>query len=93
MMGVHLAESHTSIGTISARKKVYFIYKGRVTSLSLYHYLYYKSKRAFTFVFQNARKWIKGSVSDDPIFSKAHDAHKEKIRMENLFQSDNKREH
>lgn len=61
--------------------------------ISLYHYLYYKPKKAFIFLFQSARKRIKGSVSGDPTFSKAYEAHKEKIRMENFFKSDNRREH
>lgn len=45
MMGVYLAESHTSIGTISARKNVYFIYKGRVTSLSHFIIIYITSQK------------------------------------------------
>jgi len=36
MMGVHLTESHTSVGTVSAHMNVYFIYEGRVADFGIH---------------------------------------------------------
>lgn len=79
MMGVHLAESHPAMGTVSAHKNVYLVYDGSAAGfmilLSLSHIT--SQKPPFTFLFQNARKRIKGSGSGDPTFTKAHEAQRE----------------
>lgn len=89
-MWVHLAERHASTGTISVHKNVYFLYEDRVADFGICLSLLLSilqigkiKKKAFSF--QSARKWIKGSVSGDPTFSKANKAHNEKIRMEKFL--------